>query len=84
MCNVIDGRCELAGKYTNNLYHNKPDLYHQVHGELIELHSATKRLNDLDDPSYGYKIAAIRKKSAEKIIAICEIMTRDPEANQSL
>ncbi len=84
MCNVVDGKCELAGKYPNNLYHNKPDLYHQIHAELIQLHSATRVLDSENDPRYGYKIAAIRKSHTKKIIAICKIMSENPKANEGL
>lgn len=73
MCNIIDGPCELAGKYPVNPYHNNPTLHYQIKGILIELFSAGNQLkrNESTDPNYGFKIDALRKAATEKIIAIC-------------
>jgi|GEM_PF-2417748 len=75
MCNVIDGACELAGKYPNNLYHNNPTLYYQIHGELIELYSAARKLEDTD-PYYPLKISTLSKNATNKVIAICNAMQK--------
>lgn len=83
MCNIVDGKCELAGRYPDNPYHNSPDLYHQIHAELIHLHSATKVLDSINDLNYGYKIAAIRKSHTKKIIAICEAMLQETNPNEA-
>ena len=51
MCNIVDGKCELAEQYPDNLYHNNPSLYYQVDGEVIELKSALRRIS-LEDHKY--------------------------------
>lgn len=83
MCDVIEGRCEFAGQHPTNPYHNQPSLYYQVHGVLIDLHSDSKKIKE-SDPYYGYRIGAVRKKAANKIIAISEIMIKNPKANEKL
>lgn len=83
MCDVVDGRCELADQYPDSFYHNKPDLYYQIHGVLIDLHSKSKKIKE-NSPYYGYRIGYIRKKAAKKIIAISEIMIKNPNANEAL
>ena len=76
MCNIIDGKCELAEQCPDSLYHNNPSLYYQVDGEVIEFQSALRRLSP-EDPKYGYKIHAIRTRTTKRIIAIYEKMAQE-------
>jgi hypothetical protein len=80
MCNAIDGRCELAGRYPGNPYHNNPTLYYQVHGELVHLYSTARKLKDTD-PNYPLKISTLSKNATNKVIAICNAMQNTGTTN---
>ena len=80
MCNVIDGKCDLANRYPDNFYHNNPSLYYQIDGEIIEFQSSMRRLKD-SDPKYGYKIHAIRARTVKRVIEICKRMADKDIAN---